>query len=56
VTAGLLNPVRGFNRVVRGEAWKVSRTPMLVATFSITSSAGVRSGFSTTPSIRLAWS
>ena len=27
VTAGLLNPVRGFNRVVRGEAWKVSRTP-----------------------------
>ena len=27
VAAGLLNPVRGFNRVVRGEAWKVSRTP-----------------------------
>jgi len=27
VTAGLLDPVRGFNRVVRGEAWKVSRTP-----------------------------
>ena len=27
VTAGLLNPVRGFNRVVRGEAWEVSRTP-----------------------------
>lgn len=27
VTAGLLNPVRGFNRVVRGEAWQVSRTP-----------------------------
>lgn len=27
VAAGLLNPVRGFNRVVRGEAWKVSQTP-----------------------------
>ncbi len=27
VTAGLLNPVRGFNRVVRGEAWQISRTP-----------------------------
>ena len=39
-----------------GVGWKVSPTPMSVATFSITSSAGVRSGFSTTPSIRLAWS
>ena len=27
VTAFLINPVRGFNRVVRGDAWKVSRTP-----------------------------
>ncbi len=39
-----------------GVGWKVSPTPMSVATFSITSSAGVRSGFSTTPSIRRAWS
>ena len=39
-----------------GVGWNVSATPMSVATFSITSSAGVRSGFSTTPSIRLAWS
>jgi hypothetical protein len=39
-----------------GVGWKVSPTPMSVATFSITSSAGVRMGFSTTPSIRLAWS
>ncbi len=31
VTAGLLNPVRGFNRVVRGEAWKVSQHPTRVA-------------------------
>ena len=39
-----------------GVGWKVSPTPMSSATFSITSSAGVRTGFSTTPSIRLAWS
>ncbi len=39
-----------------GVGWKVSATPISVATFSITSSAGVRSGFATTPSIRLAWS
>ena len=39
-----------------GAGWKVSATPISVATFSITSSDGVRSGFSTTPSIRFAWS
>ena len=39
-----------------GVGWKVSATPMSVATFSITSSDGVRTGFSTTPSIRFAWS
>ena len=39
-----------------GVGWKVSPTPSSLATFSITSSDGVRSGFSTTPSIRFAWS
>ena len=39
-----------------GVGWNVSPTPISPATFSITSSLGVRSGFSTTPSIRLAWS
>ncbi len=27
VSAGLLNPVRGFNRVVRGDAWRSAPTP-----------------------------
>ncbi|WP_426752415.1 DUF3943 domain-containing protein [Myxococcus sp. Y35] len=27
VTAGMLNPVRGFNRVVRGDAWRSAPTP-----------------------------
>jgi hypothetical protein len=39
-----------------GVGWNVWATPISVATCSITSSDGVRSGFWTTPSIRLAWS
>ena len=39
-----------------GVGRNVCPTPISVATFSITSSAGVRTGFGTTPSIRLAWS
>ena len=39
-----------------GVGRNVSPTPISSATFSITSSAGVRIGLSTTPSIRLAWS
>ena len=39
-----------------GVWWNVSDTPMSAATFWITSSDGVTVGFSTTPSIRLAWS
>ena len=39
-----------------GVGWKVSATPISPATFSITSSDGVRTGLSTTPSIRFAWS
>ncbi len=27
VSAGLLNPIRGFNRVVRGDAWRSAPTP-----------------------------
>jgi hypothetical protein len=39
-----------------GVGWKLSETPISSATCFITLSAGVRSGFSTTPSMRLAWS
>ena len=44
------------NNTPTGVGWNDSATPISPATVSITSSLGVRNGFSTTPSMRFAWS